>query len=213
MVKALPILFSGRMIRALMEGRKTQTRRVVKPQPEPIGHGWHWTGHKPNSPYGACGSFGGKDPEKSLYFWMVSSNPYGLEGDLLWVRETFADVRGMGFDLPFYYAADGTTADGEATRKAYGIRWRPSIHMPRVASRLTLRIKDVRVERLNDISSEDAEAEGVICDWSSKGFTDHYRELWNRINGAGAWSLNPCVWVISFEVIKANVDQVLKGAA
>jgi hypothetical protein len=150
-----PILFSAPMVRALLDGRKTQTRRAIKPQPdwdrpEPCcsttSEGWQ-------GPIDRATWAESADPEMDF-----RRCPYGGPGDALWVRECFSyetlDVDGNGF-LPPWYWADGNPTSGDFTRP------KPSIHMPRWASRLTLQVADVRVERLNDISEADAVAEGL----------------------------------------------------
>ena len=174
-VKERPILFSGEMVRAILDGRKTQTRRVVKPQPPPLGG--------------------------------FVKNPYGQPGDRLWVRETWA------LDDKYYYRADGAVGDRCG-------KWKPSIHMPRAASRITLEITGVRVERLQEITISDIYAEGAITDewleWrddvSGVGMPagsrienerDVWEKLWDSINGKTyPWKSNPWVWVIEFKRIK-----------
>lgn len=191
-----PILFSAPMVRALLAGRKTQTRRAIKPQPQPNGGRrltklapylcedgrWNWvlaaTGHGTGDPF-LC--------------------PYGAPGDELWVRETWA--QGL---VACVYHADGTKVQ----------RWQPSIHMPRWASRITLRIEEVRIERLQDISEADAIAEGAPAvslhdlDGASIAPSRRYRELWESINGAGSWRENPWVWAITFERLKTTAQRV-----
>lgn len=146
-----PILFSAEMVRAILDGRKTQTRRVIKPQPPaeaesvlrqlysqdaPKNDGaWTWWAGKPQKPI-----------TKPLFC------PYGKPGDLLWVRETWAPLKSGNVDF---------AADWSDMMQKYAGKWRPSIHMPRWASRITLRITGVRVERLQDISEDDAWAEGA----------------------------------------------------
>ncbi len=247
-MKARPILFSGPMIQALLAGRKTQTRRIIKQQPQ--GH--HWASlpgyqlHVTTPMEFTNGKIGIR------YFHSIPQNrerdydgpyvycPYGKPGNLLWVRETTA-VRSSGWNSEtghWYcvdYAAGGVGCGirhGHApsffpsrSHNANGVlRWQPSIHMPRWASRLTLRITDVRVQRLQEIGAADAIAEGldVVLDGGSKyginGLPDtwndnprlSYLALWDAINGAGAASANPYIWGISFEVIQKNVDQVLR---
>lgn len=227
-MKARPILFSGPMVRALLEGRKTQTRRAVKPQPQ--GHHWMrvpgYQFHvKLLTGADSCWArFAHSIPQNPEWDWDKDARcPYGKPGDLLWVRETWAPAtngRGALF-----------RADAESL-----IRWRPSIHMPRWASRLTLRITDVRVQRLQDMEGQapylgesDALAEGVNRishgdgnyyfsafrdephpkNWGDP--TDAFREMWESINGPGSWDENPWVWALSFDVIEANVDDVLRG--
>lgn len=191
-MKDRPIIFSGPMVRALLEGRKTQTRRIAKPQ---------------------FVDFKGQE------FYNVDRCPYGKPGDLLWVREAvcigYEIGRGEFTAIPFdgcekfrraFYRATDDDKPNEAKRP-----WRPSIHMPRWASRLTLRITEVRVQRLQEITHTDAELEGVLCNMSRKTFREHYADLWDHINGAGAWQANPWVWAITFAVVKSNVDAVMEA--
>lgn len=186
-IKERPILFSAPMVRAILDGRKTQTRRI-------------WKHYQPMA---------NLDPDT-----FKRACPYGVPRDHLWVRETFSKeadgrlvyrsdksaiystsgkIRGSLFYLPSDYEP---------------IRWRPSIFMPRWASRITLEIVSVRVERLRDISERDAKAEGVCetCNCLDAVIitsTDHYRRLWDSINGkTHPWSSNPWVWVIEFRRIK-----------
>lgn len=206
-----PILFSAPMVRAILEGRKSQTRRVVTKDPDLLNYApnqcfmdgaWY-----PTTPSGKIGMAPG----------IVC--PYGKPGDLLWVRETaFPD-----FPKDFTYY-DWTWAEVpeeyrtpkyvlyNATSPDYKLKWKPSIHMPRWASRLTLRITDVRVERVQSISEADAVAEGVdgkatLSDGVQIGggiYTarNAYATLWDSINGkkpGASWADNPWVWVVSFE--------------
>lgn len=233
-----PILMSGPMVRAILEGRKTQTRRIVKPQP--YSNGFHFDGRDilcycddlPPSAMLMDVRHGGRRlyTTSNLEGWDASC-PFGVPGDLLWVRETFSgphcmDAHHHSFAVPpskwgksstIWYWADGNPMDGDWTRP------RPSIHMPRWASRITLRITDVRVERVQDISEADARAEGC-SGWYSPMHPDHgstdgrtpaeeYRELWGSINGPGSWDANPWVWAISFSVIRENVDSIATRAA
>jgi len=131
------------------------------------------------------------------------------------VRETWAQPT----DQPLLvYRADYPACvprGVENVPPADDVTWRPSIHMKRVHSRITLRITDVRVERLQSISQEDAIAEGIAA--QTGPFVHHvvadYRRLWGEINGKASWDANPWVWVISFDVLKQNVDQVVRAAA
>lgn len=206
-----PILFSGPMVRALLAGRKTQTRRVVK------GEALRWLDEAGFEPAFVA------DPANSLC-------PYGVAGDRLWVKETHAIVPRTAYAM-----SDGVQqtlkpgGDHDAAVYAAGWerskpgRWRPSIHMPRWASRLTLEITEVRVERLQDISEADAIAEGPgfvgkvtgeVCEsvashrlgggprW--KNARDWYADLWNHINGPDSWDANPWVWAVSFNVLRAK---------
>lgn len=175
-IKERPILFSAPMVRAILEGRKTVTRRAVNPQPVLTeGSGFSWKGHL----FGR----GSDDRETSRNFSKYCC-PYGKPGDRLWVRETcfINDYRESSVpeneraDCEIHYRADGIP-DFEGEEEL--IRWRPSIHMPRWASRTLLEITDVRVERLQNISDEQAQAEGCFhtdygrkCGHTGKGWTD-----------------------------------------
>jgi len=188
------------MVRALLAGTKTQTRRVAKPRvyPSLLDGGW-------------SDSYVFDEGNRE---WLMRDFPYGQPGDRLWVRETWAyGVHALSAarceDGPFVYAADGTTQGRLCDR------WRPSIHMPRSASRLTLEITGRRAERLQDISESDARAEGLsfVGDGAARygipGLAstwnddprESYRALWESINGAGSWDAKP-VWVIEFKVLE-----------
>ena len=212
-MKERPILFNGAMVRAIREGRKTVTRRPVGGGLDPDNLGdtmtrrqWQQVNRELPESFGPA------------YFC-----PYGQVGDRLWVRETFMDLRGTGIehrptpDSPlqrYVYGADvvpGSFADD--TRKDYGLKWRPSIHMPRDACRLLLDITAVRVERLQAISRADIRAEGLVCppelasddvspnyrDW----FPAAFRQLWESTGGD--WDGNPWVWVLEFRPVPAEV--------
>lgn len=225
-MKERPILMSAPMVRAILAGTKTQTRRVVKPQPfdGPLELAVHLA-------------------RRGHYRWFDESAergwscPYGQPGDRLWVRETFqalsaddVDVyrdnwwalcdykTGKGYKVS-YPATDGikefVTMDDDISQACS-----PSIHMPRWASRITLEITGVRVERLQDISEADALAEGINrIAHGREGYFYHatrtephprnwcfpdgaYRELWEQINGPGSWDANPWVWVVEFRRAK-----------
>ena len=213
-MKERPILFSSPMVRAILSGEKTQTRRTVKPQPgmrdvEGLFQSWVF----PVKGGDALLWPNAKDKILRLC-------PYGQPGDRLWVRESFAalsaggyeEVRpAQGYGQEIRYDATDTLASLSADVRGY--RYRPSIHMPRWASRITLEITGVRVERLQDISEEDARAEGVEPGFEhSKEVSDGlkpqfqyqppFRLLWSLINGAASWDANPWVWVIEFKRIK-----------
>jgi len=221
-MKERPILFSAPMVRAILDGSKTMTRRIVKPQPEKH----HWEGLPGYEFLAGCyltndglearfqHSIRGVGAEKAL--WVKS--PYGSTGDRLWVREAWSgefwlrDVkpserlfktnpsRLVPLVPETWYWADGDPDHGDWEKP------RPSIHMPRWASRITLEITGVMVERLRDISEDDAMAEGATPSIVG-GDLDHLRyragfqSLWESINGAGSWDKNPWVWVISFKRI------------
>ncbi|PPI86186.1 hypothetical protein KEHDKFFH_02380 [Marinobacter maroccanus] len=226
MSKEKPILFKDDMVRAILEGRKTQTRRVMKPQPRIESNGWfHWDGHRPNSEYGA---FATSSPEKeTINLFVGSACPYGQPGDRLWVREThhvpggyleaelIEEIRN-GVSSP---ESLGVTyrADAPSLKPCDG-GWTPSIHMPRWASRITLEIIDVRVERLQDISGEDSASEGATGPIGSpraygvvtKQFArDQFMRLWESINGPDSWQVNPWVWVIEFERIDREGEHAI----
>lgn len=190
-MKEKPILFSGPMVRAILEGRKTQTRRVVKHIPA-LGWPEQW-----------CEKYGNDSPDtKAMLGDYRKFCPYGQPGDRLWVRETWRPAVITKDTIKCDYRADGWSPECTA-------RWKPSIHMPRWASRINLEIVSIRVERLNDISQKDAMAEGAppshpTIDAVSRefGYPDFSRswfaQLWESINGQGSWNQNPWVWVIEF---------------
>lgn len=231
MVKERPILFSGPMIRAILDGKKTQTRRVVKPQPEYRENvaltGMHGTFVK--------GGWNLDVPAARAMF--LQSCPYGKAGDRLWVRETFYCDLGMyaaGGRLPkeaerevldtLYYRANGDCCQQIPECQCSEVgkpKWRPSIFMPRWASRITLEITGIRVERLQDISRADIDAEGVLAtdEWieyeadmgplqSADAHVmtprEYWADRWNRINGKKhPWDSNPWVWVVEFKQVEA----------
>lgn len=166
-----PILFSGQMVRAILDGIKTQTRRIVTDESLITLH--------------ADGTPAKAQPKCK----------YGKPGDTLWVKETFA-IHPCSGDLFF-------RADGDPHGAMSGWKWKPSIFMPRKASRITLEIESVRVERLRNIENAplDIAAEGMPKD-SRMGDIQWYRDLWQSINGISSWSENPFVWVITFKRIK-----------
>lgn len=189
-MKERPILFSGPMVRAIIEGRKTVTRRVVKPQPDFFG-----SMTDANTPFKTLGA--------GLHGQIVC--PYGKPGDRLWVRETFA-VYGDEKMAAIHYRADRPHDVG---RK--GVGYKPSIHMPRWASRLLLEVTAVRVELLQDISADQAMAEGVLSceselDPDGNGYSPYelFSALWVSINGHDSWHANPWVWVVEFKRVGAG---------
>lgn len=220
-----PILFSAPMVLALLAGTKTQTRRIMKPQPREH----HWFGlpgyeHRlyPNPVVGGFAArsvhshhIPGKERAVDCGEWI--SCPYGAPGDRLWVRETWRPEIAHSHGMDACDCADVTTtyAAGGERRYTPGSRipneWLmpvaakrgnvPGIHMPRWASRLSLEVTGVRVERLREISEVDAKAEGV--GFHVGGPVHAYRVLWNSINGAGSWAANPWVWVVELERVKS----------
>lgn len=203
-----PIIFSAPMIRALLDGRKTQDRRVLKPQPFPCADGW------------GCVDRNGA-PQKWLPC-LPKLHPYA-PGDRLWVREAWR-VDAEWDDCPprEFDGADAIhyEADSEQRLHLWGNpftpgRLRSPIHMSRWASRLTLLVTEVRVQRLQDISAEDVTAEGIPFEsdalapyeWSVSRFAD----IWNSIHGPDAWDANPWVAAISFTVHRCNIDTMEEG--
>jgi hypothetical protein len=218
-----PILFSGPMVRALLDGSKTQTRRVVKPAPPSntvaIGR-WQDPGPEPafwafrrDGPVAHDHPFGGAELHGEP--WRC---PYGQTGDRLWVRENFDPIYpqnpSYNAGKPIEYDYQATYKHGDRLGDLIGVtkKWKPSIHMPRAASRITLEITGVRVERLQDISEADAKAEGIEQDdygyWLGPSLPSHntpteaFRDLWVSINGTGSWHANTWVWVVDFRRIK-----------
>lgn len=191
-----PILFSGEMSRAIWDGRKSQTRRVVKPQPK--------------------GALIPLETQPGVWFdhhnilsgWRC---PYGQPGDRLWVRESWAYFGGDEYlyqrepsQVMYRATWDSDTRSLHHCGPVGDQHWRPSIHMPRWASRLTLEITEVRVQRLQEISEEDARAEGVKAFQNSDGslrYRDEFIKTWSLLNakrGFG-WDTNPWVWIIAFQ--------------
>ncbi|HGY4928513.1 TPA: hypothetical protein ACNVCI_001248 [Citrobacter braakii] len=218
-MKERGIIFNGEMVRAILDGRKTQTRRIMAIQPE----------HSELGLRRVIDSKNGRDNGK--YFWSQSDArglkmrskvlgcPYGEVGDRIWVRETY---QGPLFDYEHMesYLEDSSKfekpefcvyrADGKPAPEFYDADdnlhcgWRPSIHMPRWASRITLEITDVRVERLRSMSQADARAEGVIAASGPMEAGLAFRELWDSIYGEESWLANPWVWVIEFKRIEGG---------
>lgn len=225
-----PILFNADMVRAVLDGRKTQTRRIIQERHLYSGGrtAGNWPVHMPE----------GEEGEKAR-IWAEGNSPFGAVGDRLWVRETWSDVNLEGASAVAYRADeglrcltndndDGDEDDPRIEKYSFanwypdlisgteGI-WRPSIHMPRWASRITLEITGVRVERMYDISEADARAEGV--EQLRGGFWRHYQPgwtqhqlsargsfvtLWKSIYGEESWQANPWVWVIEFKRVEVE---------
>ncbi|VTP67779.1 Uncharacterised protein [Leclercia adecarboxylata] len=190
------------------DGRKTQTRRIMKVQPDTPEFGLRRIIESSIA------------NEIGMYFWSQDdargikarskpfSCPYGGVGDRIWVRETWAEAGAGAPDLKLYRAnyPAHVPSHYENVPPAEEIRWTPSIHMPRCASRILLEITDVRVERLNSISEEDAKAEGApteCCVIGDKHFLG-FRSLWKNIYGNDSWQANPWVWVIEFKRIEGD---------
>ena len=180
-MKYHPILFSGPMVRAILEGRKTQTRRVVKPQPE-------------------RSLVADSKNRAPLAFWMDNKEwikPRYQPGDRLWVKETWCNYD----DWLYIYKAT-------PPNWAHNIGWSPSTHMPRDAARITLEVTNVRVERLQEISEKDAKAEGAPCIEmaGSPGVSTHtngFATLWDSLAKPGTrWDNDPWVWVVEFKIVE-----------
>ena len=215
-----PILFSGAMVRAILAGTKTQTRRAVKWRGVTSGLNLGFSGlGVEQTPAG----FVLTSPSRTSIDWRCDPTPcpYGDPGDRLWVRETWSP--NFGNDGGYLYRADYNGASGyhSACLKSgvwthYTEQWRPSIHMPRAVSRITLEITGVRVERLQAISHTDAYAEGaplvdevtgreVLFAAAARNgsYRLGFRALWESINGPGSWDANPWVWVVEFKRVEA----------
>ena len=222
-MKSRPILFSGVMVNAILAGKKTQTRRLLNPQPA-----WDyqraefvWQTKKGEARWS-------RTPQlAALHHGLLPQCPYGQVGDQLWVRENLR-LDAAGF---WVYAADRALLEFGPEHEATALVWAhhkdtehcPSIHMPRWASRITLEVTAIRVERLQDISEQDALAEGVTEKAHYVGteyggdryqgrtgwFTDDgcyrggYGKLWDSINPQDNWLRNPWVWVVEFKRVEA----------
>ena len=243
-MKESPILFSAPMVRALLAGTKTQTRRIFKPDRMTWDANGRYTTYAMRGGELSTTGSGPFKPSSWLHYC-----PYGQPGDRLWVRETWqvaretldyetggeynvfewtdelgdprlhlnGDAR-FGMKAGLFYVADGehknpsvfynlTGIDNKTILRPREITWRPSIHMPRWASRISLGITSVRVERLQDISEADAIAEGVRNSLHLPGgrfARENFAHLWWTINGDGSWESNPWVWVIEFKRVEGG---------
>ncbi|MHA4212418.1 hypothetical protein ACXP0Y_22790 [Klebsiella pneumoniae] len=213
-MKERGMIFNGEMVRAILDGRKTQTRRIMAPQPEPCPRGGHWWPsnvfkimlHVEDEMQNGKGGWGGL---------VGDACPFGDVGDRIWVREAFAS--GLSTKSTLAYRATHKREDLEDGFYDT-IKWTPSIHMPRRASRILLEITGVRVERLNAISEEDARAEGIIdggclncgepepcgCANPEPDATDAFAYLWQSIYGQESWNADPWVWVIEFKRVEGG---------
>jgi hypothetical protein len=215
-----PIIFSAPTVRALIDGTKTQTRRIIKPQPVLKRYEWVW------SAKGACLVWQEDQPCPFFSAGMPGDIylPYQI-GDKLWVRENWAShpcskdhVSPKGASHPWGSPIFKASFNASLNPECEGFsKWRPSIYMPRWASRITLIVDRVRVERLQDISPEDVEDEGVQIPMHHRGDLhskhrwkhDHFRPLWNSVNADRAsWESNPFVVALTFRVIKSNIDAI-----
>lgn len=208
-MKTRPILFSGEMVRAILDGGKTQTRRT-RSWGLPLWNSNHWT--LPTTPKhdSFMSALDGTDGEVFCRDMAVAYCPYGKPGERLWVRETWTDEVA---EENILYRADGEIDYGKGGRGKWSPRWKPSIFMPRKHARIFLEIVNVRVERLQEISEQEAKAEGVEPEFANEEYMQahggaltgaQYRygfhKLWGEINGKRApWSSNPWVWVVEFK--------------
>lgn len=236
-MKERPILFSTQMVKTILDGRKTVTRRVIKPQPVKNNGFWELYGAGWSKDSGAVPCVPGHS--------LSEKNPYGRPGHLLYVRETWKPVGWSqdGSDWRISYKAGGPSVitphmfdDGDNQKEqAFWIKlsdklddngcpfdedtfiyqnvgdylpWKPSIHMPKNASRIWLRVKEVRVERLQDISFDDILDEGIGVPQKTPSYVllNRWVELWDSINDKRgySWDSNPWVWVVSFDVVSTN---------
>lgn len=216
-MKERQILFKGSMVRAILDGQKTVTRRIVSERVLKLISLGAQAGECPELPQA-----GPVHPWIASYY--TSFCPKGHPGDRLWVREAFGEVYDYcdhpempGCQTEYWHIDWKYRADGETPEIEDGVftGWKPSIHMPRTACRLLLEITDVRIERLQDITEEQARAEGCTADedpyWSPSyndpdsggqpSCCNSFEYLWGEINGADAWALNPWVWVVEFKQV------------
>lgn len=232
-MKERPILFNAAMVRAILEGKKTQTRRVIKPLGNDGGFVLldHGNGFWPYRSDDGDSSFHSVKRGDTVYLDETPhACPYGKPGDQLWVRETWRTDAGLNDQAPSSFSAWPIQYDADGHVLKHGSffgntdgKTRVSIHMPRWASRISLEIAGVRVERLNDISEADAIAEGVEAIpytgesagpnrysinmggyWlNSPTAAGAYRMLWESINGDGSWDANPWVWAVELKRLPA----------
>ena len=214
-MKERGMIFNSEMVRAILDGRKTQTRRIMKEQPVLNGNFYEV--------FGSAWSKGMTSIPAVPGHSLSTRCPFGAVGDRIWVRETFCPVDDTQYGggkwvdyraTPKFEASHPAGWDC-APNDAEALKWRPSIHMPRWASRILLEITDVRVERLNAISQADAIAEGappshpsIDCVSQEYGFPDFSRswfgQTWQHIYGEESWDANPWVWVIEFERVEGG---------
>lgn len=207
-MKVRPMIFNTEMINALLSGKKTVTRRPVKPQPTDSGNGYMWW------PSNILQTMVNIDKMKGDLYWDGFASdmcPIASVGDLIYVRETM-DINQY---LDMYYLADDGLVDGDIPEDWYYrepeyVGRVPSIHMPRWASRLTLRITNISIERIQDITPQQALLEGIKHQSMNCPIAE-FGQLWNSIYND--WYENPYVWVIEFEVIHQNIDTYLKNDA
>jgi len=230
-IKFVPMIFSTPMVQAILRGEKNQTRRIMNPQPK--------EGYTPEIYKGNDFKYH-IESRKSPILLEDDSWHFANKGDIIWVRETFIEGYAMedgnfmydenGKEIPrTWYKADGDLGNwynGTSDFPSENIPWKPSIHMPKQACRTWLKVTDVRVERLQDISEEDAIGEGIIPATKDKNtwkyglegwkWTDFektargaYMKLWEQINGENSWDLNPWVFVYKFDRLEGMPEWFL----
>lgn len=222
-MKERGMIFNAEMVRAILDGRKTQTRRIIKQRHlfKPV----RGFGFEPDSLNYPVHMPAGAEGEEAIA-WAKENCPHGKPGDRIWVRETFSCI---GNEDGHPVDAHGNLCSREDAQriyrasaiqkpKNYGLwaspdgfdfegAWTPAIHMPRWASRILLEITNVRVERLRSMSQADARAEGVIAASGPMEAGLAFRELWDSIYGIESWQANPWVWVIEFKRVDAHAAQ------
>jgi hypothetical protein len=218
-MKEHPILFSTKMIQAILEGKKNQTRRVIKSPRNKEVYGFRINMNMD----GSCKyPVAINEEERSLEGTINMKCPYGKIDDILWVRETWQHTKCLNLspddeNYGYIYRASENGREFENNMEEW--IWKPSIFMPKEACRIKLKIKNIRVERLQDISEDDSINEGIqkhedayrtnFRQPEAKSYLDgytwtaqeSYKTLWDKINGIGSWNKNPWVWVINFEKI------------
>lgn len=230
-MKEIPILFSTPMVQAILEGRKSQTRRIMEPQPwygSQVPDGPHFifppgSGQRFNAEVSKNGNWYVMQEGFQRYFSKMAK---WQPGDLLWVREIYKIEGSMSHGesvLGVKYKAGGRWIQNDS-KEVFDIfhkskeGWRPNIFLPKIAARIWLQVTDIRVERLQDISEEDAKAEGVekiddsIFCWRHYGgkyagcstARNSFQSIWKSINGDESWNINPWVWVISFNILSTT---------
>lgn len=222
-MKELPILFSTPMVQAILEGRKTETRRVVKTYIKPGNYRYDGTGPEAHHFLETI-----KDNhEPGERYINIGKCPYGQPGDVLWVRENYLKPPTITYKMlrdgadtwpKFDYQADISATEIEQY-KSWGWKLKPSIHMPKAAARIWLQVQEIKVERLEDITEDGAIAEGVerIRHPLFSGYINYCNEtlfyyeakysfisLWESINGPHSWAANPWVWVVKFKLLSTT---------
>jgi len=197
------MIFNAEMVRAVLDGRKTQTRRMLTPH--------HLKMIDAAASIGECYPLESGNQHENSQSYYREWCPFGAVGDRLWVRETYGfEIRSVGGTPHEQIVYRASKPDAvrlyDCNGKPYPMKWTPSLHMRRKYSRITLEITGVRVERLNDITEDDAKAEGApteCCVIGDKHFLG-FRSLWRSIYGADSWQANPWVWVIEFKRVEGQ---------